>query len=263
MPDQTSPPQGWRLLPLLQLRAVGVVGPAVLDAVGMIRPQNRKEIVQVLRIDPVTAGIRALAAAPVASAADEANFDTPAPLADWEPTPDGHQSHEHASYRLGGDASAGLSSLVTVQFPSSSVGASVAFTIDIAVSLANALTLGQVARLLRDGLVLVTSALPEVLADLVPAQAMTNHAEVHLLAPPKRTPNTLCERINLHQLGQPPSAGGPLRGCAAGLAGPLTERDAAELVVDACEYMALASGFLDPTVGITLLRQELGLPAGR
>jgi hypothetical protein len=156
-----------------------------------------------------------------------------------------------------------VSSLVTVQFPNSFVGATVAFTIDIAISLENAVTLGQVARLLRDGLLLVTSDLPDVLADLVPVQATTNQAEVHVLAPSKGGAEALCQRIDLGQLGPPPPAGGTLRGCATELAGPLTDRDAAELVVDACEYLALANGFLDPTNGVALLRQELGVPAGR
>jgi hypothetical protein len=42
--------------------------------------------------------------------------------------------------------------------------------------------------------------------------------------------------------------------------GPLAAHEAAEVVVDAFDYMALAIGYLDPRIGISQVRAELGLP---
>ena len=39
-PESTTAPQGWAVLPLFQLTAVGVMGPATAETVGMIRPQQ-------------------------------------------------------------------------------------------------------------------------------------------------------------------------------------------------------------------------------
>ncbi len=265
-PEQTTAPQGWSALPLLQLRAAGAVGPASLDTVGMIRPPHRQALIQALRVAPVTAGIHALTRAKAASAkVDSSDIDHPPQLTDWDPTP-GHQSFDHASYRLGGDASVGISSLMTAQLPGYGMGGSVLFKIDVAISIANALLLGQVARLLRDGLVLVTAVLPNVFADILPADGAIEQAEVHLLSATtdgnqKNRPNDLEQRIDLRQLGPATRSVGPSLGFAARLSSPLTEHDAVELVAEAFEYMALASGYLDPSNGITLLRQELGVPS--
>ncbi len=267
-PEQTSAPQGWAVLPLLQLRAVAAVGPASLDTCGILRPAQRDALVSALRTAPVTARLRYLTAAPVASAAAEPPSAgatvTPTPLVEWRPTPGGHQSTEHCSYRLGGDASSGISALVTAQFPSRITG-SVLFTIDIGLSLASPLRLAGAAMILRDGLLLTTATLPIVFTDILPADADVTQAEVHFLAATvdgnnRNRPNDLLQRVDLSSLGSATREVGPSMGFAARLSGPLAEREAAELVAEAIEYLALARGYLDPRPGITALRHELGVP---
>lgn len=261
-PEQSTAPQGWAVLPLLQLRAVAALGPATLNTCGLIQPQHRDLLVSALRLSPVATQLRAFSARPAASATTEGTTAAAAPLVDWEPTP-GHQSTEYASYRLGGDATSGVSCLVSTTFPGYGVQSSVVLKIDIALSLADTLRLGDVARLLRDALVFATASLPEVFVDILPSDAELQHVEVHLLAPSmdgnnRNRPNELLQRVDLSQIGAPTRTVGPLMGFAARISSPLTERDAAELVVQAIEYMVLAYGYLDPRLGITLLRQEMG-----
>src|ERR1039458_8406990 len=264
-PQQSSAPQGWSVLPLLQLTAVAAVGPVTMDTVGMIRPQQRVAIIDALRLDGVSASLRALAAsAPADASVDGARSPVAPPLVDWDATPGSHQSMDYASYRLGGDARGGVSSLVTVQLPGMVRGAYVVFKIDMALSLERILRLGEVSRLLRDALVLVTAVLPEALTDIIPSDAAVQQAEVPLLAAAsdgnsRNRPNDILELLDLTPLGSPTRPVGSSLGFAVRLSGPLGSHDAAEVVVEAFDFMALASGYLDPRVGIAQLRQELAL----
>lgn len=270
-PDQTSIALGWAVMPLLHLRAVAAVGPLTQDSVGIIRPEHRDALVQSLRSDSVTQALRDLALAPAASAASEpatpGSSITPIPLTDWVDTPGGYQSIDNASYRLGGDAAIGVSALASVQGPSFGITGSVVFKLDIGLSLAGRLQLGDVARLLRDGLVLTTAILPDALSDLLPSDANVFQAEFHVMASPtdgnqRNRPNELGDRIDLSPLGtETRTTNGGFIGYASQVPGPLTQRDAAEIVADGIDYVALARGFLDPRAGIAQLRLDLGLPA--
>jgi hypothetical protein len=223
-------------------------------------------MVQALRLDAVTTSLRALATIPSSLASVEGSTsDIAPPVTDWEATPGSHQSMDHASYRLGGDASRGMSSLVSVRLPGFGVGGSMVFKIDMGLSINRMLRLGEAARLLRDALVLVTAVLPDVLSEVVPSEASVQQAEVHLLAADtdghnKNRPNELVQRLEMTPLGTPTRTVGPQLGFAARLMGPLAAHEAAEVVVDAFDYMALAIGYLDPRIGISQVRAELGLP---
>lgn len=269
-PEQTTAPTGWSVLPLLQLRAVATVGPAPPDATAVIRPQHREAVLNALSRAEVTTQMRYLTASPPASAAVQAvtpGATVSAPgLYNWEPTPGAFQTTESASYRLGGDATAGISSVAVVRLPN--IGArstnSAVFTLDIALSLASAIRLAEAAKMLRDALLLTTGQLPGALADVLPSDADVTHAEVHILAATsdghnQNRSNDLLARIDMSSLGVPTRAVGPLLGFAAQLSAALTAREAAELVVDAIEYMVLANGYLDPRIGISALRYELGI----
>ncbi len=264
-PEQTTP-QGWAVLPLLQLTAVGAVGPATTDTVGMIRPQQREALINALRVDPFSALLRGIATIPAAVASVEGSATESAPpLTDWVATPGSHQSMDYASYRLGGDASRGVSALVTVRLPGFGIVGSVVFKVDMAISTNRMLRLGEAARLLRDALVVVTAVLPEVLSDVVPSDANVQQGEVHILAAAtdgngKNRPNDLLERLDMTPLGEPTRTLGSTLGFAARLTGPLASHEAAEVVAEAFDFMALAIGYLDPRVGIMQLRSELGLP---
>jgi hypothetical protein len=275
-PEPTSVPQGWAVSPLLQLRAVAAISPASLDTCGVLRPQHREALVSALQVAPVTTRLQDLSAAPAASAFREPPNAratiTPVPPVDWQPTPGGHQSTEHCSYRLGGDASSGISALVTAEFPHR-ITSAVLFTIDVGLSLSSPLQLGDASLILRDGLLLTTDTLADVFADILPTDADVTQAEVHFFAPeirdripapeipghPYSRPNDILQRLDLSSLGSPTREVRPSMSFAARLSGPLVEREAADLVVEAVEYVALANGYLDPRDGIALLRHELGL----
>jgi hypothetical protein len=221
-----------------------------------------------LRVAPITDRLRSLSAAPPADARAEAQNPAAAvsapPLLDWEPTPGGHQSTETATYRLGGDAASGVSSIVTIRFPSFRVGGSLLFTVDVGISIAHALKLGDVAALARDGVVLTAASLPNVLGDLLPSDAVVSQVELHFLAASRdgnsrNRPNELLQRLDLSSLGEPTRPLGESLGFAARVAGPPSDREAAELVVEAINYVALAAGYLDPRLGISALRTELGI----
>jgi len=265
-PEQSTTPQGWAVLPLLQLSVVASVGPATLDDTGIIRARHRDTLVQTLRLTPVGNDIRALGAVPAAAAVDGVSTDNPPPLVNWEPTPGGHQSDMSATYRLGGDAQAGVSALVRAAFPGFGIqGGSIVFKLDVAVSINRPVNLGEAGRLFRDGLVLVTATMPDVFTEILPADANVQLAEIHVLAAGtdgnnKNRPNKLLDRLDLSLFGIPTRTVGPSLGFSARVPGPLTEHEASELVVEAFDYVSLASGYLDPRVAIISLRSDLGLP---
>lgn len=273
-PESASPPQGWQVLPLLQLRAVALVGPASSDNCGLIRAESREALVEALRKASLTDRLRTMGRCPGAYAIRDQleqgkRVDVPV-LEDWVLTPGGHQSYDYCTYRLGGDATVGISSLVTVRlpgYPSPTVGDSVCFSVDVALSLQEPIEMFQAAMILRDGLVLVATALPEALADILPSEATSNYAEVHLLAAKNdgtlktqdKRKNDLLDRIDLSPLGTFTREMGQLMGFAAELPGPLSDREAADLVCEAIEHMAYAAGNVDPRRGIQQLRDEMGL----
>lgn len=267
-PEHASPPQGWAVLPLLQLRAAAVVGRAPLDACGLIGPQERSALESALRAAPLTARLYGLACIPPASALaidDAAPADPTQSPGGWIATPDGHQSAEHATYRFGGDATRGVSAVATVSFPQvGSVRGDAVFIVDIALSLRSAVRLGEAAGLWREGLVLTSAALPEALADILPPAADAVRGELHALAAgtdghERNRPNELGKRLDLSSLGSPSRPVGASIGVAIRLIGPLAEVEAADAVVRSIDYMALANGYLDPRAGIAALRHEFGL----
>ena len=275
MPESSSAPQGWGVLPLLQLRAAATFGPASPDTCGLIRAESRGALLAALRVVALTNRLRNMAGYPAAPAIGE----PPAPgttvsapfLTDWVPSPGGYQTYDYCTYRIGGDATVGISALVTVRlpgFPGPVGDGSVVFNADIAISLQKAIRMAEAAMILRDGLVLVTAVLPGVLADVLPGDANTNHAEVHFLAATQygspgtqgNRQNDVLQRVDLSPLGTPTRDIGQSMGFAAQLPGPLTEREAADLVCEALEQLAYAVGYLDPRLGIRQLRQEMGVP---
>jgi hypothetical protein len=151
-PESNTPPQGWAALPLLQFSTVASMGPAALQDTGIIRHTHREALLQTLRVAPVANWLRALAAAPPASAIAGMTDPNPA-FEDWQPTPGGHQSDMSATYRFGGDATAGVSALVRAALPGFGIqGGSVLFKLDMAISITRIVSLGEAARLFRDGL---------------------------------------------------------------------------------------------------------------
>jgi SIR2-like domain len=259
-------PQGWAVLPLLQLRAATAIAPASLETVGIIGPREREEITAALSSSEITGRLHAMSSRTPASAISP---DSPAPhegLGAWQLTPEGHQSGEAASYRLGGNAAAGISALATVQLPT--VGAntgSIVVALDIALSLMEPIRLADTAWLLRDALMVTAGTLPTALGHVLPADAEVTRAELHIVAATTMGDGTfrnneLESRVDLSVLGQPSRPVGPWIGFAAQVPGPFSQAEANALVADAFEHMALAAGYTDPRVGIRALRHELGVP---
>lgn len=274
MPGSSSAPQGWDVLPPLQLRAAATFGPASPDTCGLIRAENREALVAALRVAPLTNRLRGMSGGLAARAISE----SPAPsttvtapvLGEWVPTPGGYQSYDYCTYRIGGNATVGISALVVVRlpgYPAPVGGESVVFTADVAISLQKAIRMSEAAMILRDGLILVTALLPDVLTDILPSDAHTNHAELHFLAATQygnpgsqgNRQNDVLQRVDLSPLGTPTRDIGQSMGFAALLPGPLTEREAADLVSEALEQLAYAVGYLDPRLGIRQLRAEMGV----
>jgi hypothetical protein len=272
-PRQTTQ-WGWSLVPPLQLRVAATLGPASWDACGMIRRSQRDALVTALRVSPFSSRLHGLALGPPAwvlphEHAGEAPSQEP--LVEWMPTPD-HQSSDYALYRLGGDATRGISALIAVSLPPLGVhdGGSATITLDVAISRVGAVRLGEVAALFRDGLVLTTAIIPQVVAAVLPPEAQPERAEIHIQTFPRAengvyTPGapggSLPDLVDLASLGAPPEDVGTSWGFAAQVAGPLVEKEAAQLAVDGIEGMALSHGFLGSDAGVASLRQELGLPA--
>lgn len=144
-------------------------------------------------------------------------------------------------------------------------GNTIRITLDAAISIDRALRAGEIARLFRDGLVLVTGDIPSALGEVVPSDAVPQQAEVHVLAPAsdgqnrQRNANNLLDRIDLSQFGERTRDVGPSLGCAVRVSAPLAEREGAEIIAEACNRMLLDAGYLDPRIGMSQLRGELGL----
>ncbi len=269
-PDFGSAPLGWKALPLLVLRAVANVSPATEETVGLIGPTQRKRFVAALRDAPITNRLRNLAQFPAELAINPPpdTYLPPEPLTQWLPPEGGRQSTVQARYRLGGDGTAGATALAEIRMPSMSLNG-ITFVLDMGFSLGVLLGLSTVAEVFRDGLVAVTSLMPESVADILPGGVTVSHCEIHLLASPSdgagnNRPNSLAVRVDLElfrSFDAPNPDVGPQLGFAARLSEPLTNREAAELVAYGMNYMALSSGYLDPTRAGVNIRAALALPA--
>jgi hypothetical protein len=183
----------------------------------------------------------------------------------WILAPGAANNLGQARYRLGGDATTGVSALATVQMPHTVVGDLVTFQLDVGISLTVPLPLEFLAELLTQLLVLTSSTMPTAVADIMPAGAGLTIVEFHLAAPQtdgrsNSRPNDLRQRVDLGALGTPPSPPMVQAGYAAEVPEPLSVRQASELVVEGIEYIALAHGFPDPRGGIAQMQRYFQLP---
>lgn len=272
MPERSVPAQGWADMPLLQLRAAVAIGPASPDTCGFLRAENRDSLVEALQMSSLTSRLRDVAELPGALSNGNPSIEqsaTVTALSEWEPTPGVQQSTQYASYRIGGDASRGVSAIAAVRFPGFGVNGQVLVTVDVGLSLEDKLRFSEVALILRDGLALLTFALPESLAGILPRDASAMIGEIHLVALNQYSSplggvmvnreNDVFEQVDLTLLGPTSGTNRETMGAATDLTGPLTHREAAELVCDEFDYILYASGFLDPRAGIEQLRRDLGL----
>jgi hypothetical protein len=256
------PAQGWTDLPLLALRIVGLVGPVFVGQYDDIGPEQREKLVANLGIAAFTNQLRGVAGAkPV-----YASSGSPGPtllLGGWTPTA-GHQSGAHACYSFGTDGSSGVSAEARVELPNHHTGGSAVIMVDVGLSLENPLYLFELATILRDGLVATSGSLADSITDILPVEADVTGVELHVWAPKhdgdrNARENSLEERVQLSPLGEQTRSLSESLGTALQLHGALVERDAAEIVVETIKHWAIASGYLDPRIGLAQLRAQLGL----
>jgi len=263
-PDHAAP-QGWSNLPLLMVRTVVEIGPALRDDVGKLRSDVRDRLLQALADAALTSRLQRLAQVQAVRASGNGLPVAADELDSWRPTPDAYQSADRAHYRLGGDAASGVSGLISVSPMGYPGGASINVTIDAGFSIASPLQLGEVAALLRDALLLVANKIPESLVDFLPPDAAVTLAELHLFASDQDgnlgyRPNDLGERVDLSQLGPPTRKVGTSMRYATTITSRPDDAGAGELVLRALDDMALDGGFLGAGSGVAALRSDLGLP---
>jgi hypothetical protein len=264
-PQTSAPPAGWAALPLLQLRAVAVVSPVRLDDCGPIGPGDREAVVLALENALVTQELWVVENdRPLVSALQPTPGDVlhrAPPVSSWIPTPGAHQSLASGSYRLGGDASVGVSSLLEFWLPRPQAG-SVLITFDIALSLRGGLAVNDAIRLWQSALMLLTGPIRDALAGIVPHDGDVAHVEIHAAAPESSgqghtRSEGLFEQLRLGIFGQPTDSLPRSVGQAMRVEGALGEHDAGEIVLDALERIALNCGFLDPRAAMKTLRAEV------
>ena len=265
---------GWDTLPLLRLEvAAQVVGEGECD---IIRAGDREAFRNALNASAVRFHLTGMALQPPAPAGISLASDLlggtipfPQPVPGlWEPNPSHDNNSDQANYRLGGDASDGVSALAMAQLPrASAAGSSTKFILEMGISLRDRLQLEEVALILRDALLLATVELPRTMARALPAQAGPIGAEIRIRAKAKPTtvsdnvPGPIANRINFAPFGERQTRG-EVTAWAYGLhlnGGAPTAAEVGEAVVDALELLAYDLGYQDPRKAIGALRQRLGL----
>jgi hypothetical protein len=266
--ESDSPEPGWSINPLLQIRAVALAGPVQMGESPGMGPEQRETLCERLRQAPATHRVRALSAIPAACARGLSADSEPEVtlLGEWHPTPIPYQSSGLASYRLGGDGEAGVSALVRVELPIRTN--SVTFTADCGLSVQRTLHLFELGLLLRDYLVLVSGPMFDAVSDVLPTDIEIYQVQLYVAAPGhleaggRSRANDVPKRVDLSPLGETEQQSGQMWRYAVDVVGPLVERDASEIVVDAIRQTALDRGYLDPRNGVLQLRAQMGLPPG-
>lgn len=260
-PPSTTQP-GWTHLPLLQLRAAIVLGPATGATVEPIDAPDRARLVRALNDSSLTHRLRHLASAhPPASAAINPVSAAQAPLEAWHIPDDSYQTTLWATYRLGDEQASGLGAMVNVQMPDQLHGAGVTITIDIAVSVTDQLSFGEVAVLLRDALLAGAVEVSDALVELLPAEAAITRVECHLEAASNdganvHRPNSIVQRL---AWPWPRAENRPLTTLrvAAEVQAPLGAPEVAHLVERGLRLMVLDVGVLEPDEMVQEVRRAL------
>jgi SIR2-like domain len=250
--------------PLL-LRAAVMLGPAALDECGQVGPSERERMLRVLAGSDLTGLLVGASAMPPMPRAAEGTAAS-APRANamiWGLAPDGWQSDVSAQYSIGAHPGASVAALLSVELPGAATG-SVVLVLDTSMSTTGAFRIGQAARLWCDALVLLTSSVPEALGGVLPTDAEPMWIELHAISQKKDEhgqQTDLTGPLDLTTLGERSGSVGDAIGVAMRISGALSRHEAAEVVSDAITCMALAHGYLDPRIGLNVVRGELGLPA--
>jgi hypothetical protein len=155
-----------------------------------------------------------------------------------------------------------VSAVVAISLPTTSPAL---FMLDIGISINRRLSLTEAAAIWREGLLLTATALPDALSRVLPHHASPYLAELHAIAwttdeTAQRQANDLTTRLDFAPLGPKDQSEVPELGLASSIPGGLTSQQAAGIVADSIEIMALNAGFTAPTNYVTIIAQSLGLP---
>lgn len=265
-PMSGQKPDGWTVVPNLQLRMVAQISPILIDDCGIIRAQEREALVAALSAPEVLEPVRYR----ISTSRSSKGSPTIGGV-EWLPSEGAHQSIDFCSYRLGDDVADGASALLTVQFPSLTHGANVRVVLDVGIDTVGTERLFDVAEILISGSMAVTTTVPDALVGILPPGSTVEHVELHIASHTKpddlyggpAVPRPVSDAIELSSLGPRARPSSSPLGIAARVNGGLTRQQAAELVVEALEWMALASGWLDPRLGVDRVRRELGVASPR
>lgn len=266
-PDQSSAPWGWTALPMLTLRTYASLEVASVDDTGIIGPEVRERLTEVLGASAVLSHLQGLQSGfTPADSLTCGPVDTQRAIQNSWVAVEGRQSIDYALYRWGSDADTGVSALFTVALPSMNRLGHVGITFDVGISALEPLPIGQAALLLRDGVVLTALEAPTAIADLLPmgcdlarVEGCFSASEFTGRNEPGQRSNDLAQRVDWISIEAPPPGFGPLCGFAVLPGEPMGLSAAGQIVVEGLNHMLLAHGFLDPRQGISLLRSTFGL----
>jgi len=261
-PDNSGAPKGWVAKPLLWLRVATSLAPAAYEDRGIIRQSDRERMKSSLMASTLTARLGELSECLPASALADHEPPPYKVLGSWELLVHGFQTASHAVFRVGGDASAGISALLSVGDLGYPPSGSVLVELDVGVSIKSKLLLYQVGQMLRDGLVLVTATIPDSIGDLLPPDAEPATVELHVVAATDdgnrvSRENNLGRRVDVTPLGAPTPYLDSSWSFAASVSQPFETRTAVDFVIQALERIVLDAGITEPDRGLEELTRTL------
>jgi hypothetical protein len=264
-PDWGVAPPGWTAIPALIIRTTATLEPASADDVGLVGPETRERVVDLLTKSPVIGQLELFHTK--TTCIDPATME-PVPRTafpkSWVAS-EGHQSIDFARYLWKGPSDAGFGAVLSVGLPPASAAGGISATFEIGISIEEPIPCVTAALLLRECILLVASDIPEAIADLLPPGCEVERIEGTFSASTmtglptfgNRT-NALAQRIDWSTLGAVPSTFNQA-GFAVSVAEPVGPTAASEIVVEGLNRMALSHGFLDPRHGVAMLRDAFGL----
>jgi hypothetical protein len=268
---------GWSAVPLLVIRITTQFAPATADTMGTMVKAERERIAQVAARSSLTERVRDLAVNTVAVQAEQPPTPSAgaerdlrvvietAPLDEWRIPLEAYLTTTDVTLRLGGDAGAGISALLTVRGPSAPGGDGLNVTCDIGISVATRVELIEVALLMRDGLMLLANDMPTALQNVLPADAEPTMFGLIMEASPNalsgaHRDNDLDARVDLAACGRPTR---PVQGVVGhSLLAPdmMTESLATTAVLGALNRMFLDRGYAEAEVFLDRVARHMPDP---
>lgn len=262
LPD--SPP------PLLLLRTAVTLGPANIDESDLISLEERRKILAALDNHHLSGQLRDFAIS--GDLFGQLAQPVRANASGWEVSKaDGPPTGDSVAFRLNLDRGGYREKVfgrLEVQSPANGyIGNNFLTLLDVGITVSRKLTISEMAAVWKGSLELLTNDVPEMLTDALPRDAVPNLAELYIVRPEHNDgtgghPNDLEEYVDLAPWGEVtrrPGGGLDRLDAAVMLNGPLTTKDAGNLLVKAIERMALNHGYGNFEKSIQKLRLEMSI----